>query len=1198
MIQNAKQNVKDELHQTKQSLNRDFLLSVSFSLREQGLSVVPVRANKHPAIDTWKQYQKRLMTDGELRRYFTASTQGIAIVCGQVSSGGLEVMDFDYKVPGKVTCAYNAFSDAVRRERPKLFDRLVINTTQNGGYHLLYICTETAILGNKPGLAKAEYQADGKTKTTTLIETKGEGGYAVAPPTPGYRTIQGSLTNIPTISADDRFYLEVTARQFNQVEHKEKVQPSAKLRMVRPDGEQKAGDLYNQTDEYRELLTRHKWTLEKAFGTQERWLRPGSDSDSSATFHTDIRLFNVFTPNAEPLEGGGSYDPFGLLAMLDYDGDHTAASRQLYTEHPEWQIPSNGYKPSRPEQAAGEAQLERMAGLHTETPKGLEMPADSRDGGVEETSGSQMTNVISDPPEPEQEAEPVASLDEAGKLAQMRQAMQDTDTGIVELMKWTPGSGKTHEAEAVAAEMDEGGQATIFAMQSNERAEQEAAAMMERFEYQAAIIKGRNDDNCTQYALAEALGKGGHSVRNSLCLHCPGRQECLESHYLGQFDGYRSGRTKVAFMPAESAVELLKDNKGTATLSADVLVFDEDPSRIAMQTHTLTAKQLDNINPSTEQVGAVVDLLSELVLSLRDGGQVLNDWLPLKDRIQSILKRFKRKGGYQAELAMDTERVLREVVGQINDNSRNLRSPGPEYLEQVEPRWLADIVSELKRLISADEPINVSLVVTAERLVFRHRRIIDPKAKMVVLDAYGRPELYRQVFKREVRVHQHQLEPNMKVWHVPMNTSRTSLKDDRPGRWTPTKWQQVVRNLTSLFEFEKMVIFVDGKETVTKIETAVESLGLSDKVTVDYFYRGRGSNKYQDYDAAVILGSAWPRSDVMVPETRALHRDGEYISDEVKSTNRRQFRDSRLQQFNESKQIDEIVQSVYRIRPATHQHRLGKKVVICTGFEVEGLTDQAEVIRLDSRSIKAEIRRSNLADSVSEYLSKYSYMTLAPGLNSKLAEMGGESQVGRRFAEFAYNNKSTEDNILLRSHCETSHSKGFSVSARTLDDDMDKLAKDGLVDKHRSTVVLDGQTYPAVVYGSLDAFKADIEQARAVLDGQKAPDISDVSSDLPDLFGLVAEDQHSLPVVVADDLRPLAVELFGGFADQLAGGTVSDVLKVMSSYEPAASQEDRRRATLLSCVVQDSVTSQPDHRWYEMTELLGAAEPLPLVAIN
>ena len=87
-------------------------------------------------------------------------------------------------------------------------------------------------------------------------------------------------------------------------------------------------------------------------------------------------------------------------------------------------------------------------------------------------------------------------------------------------------------------------------------------------------------------------------------------------------------------------------------------------------------------------------------------------------------------------------------------------------------------------------------------------------------------------------------------------------------------------------------------------------------------------------------------------------------------------------------------------------------------------------------------------------------------------------------------------------------------------------------------------------------------------------------------------------MVVADDLRSLAVELFGTFADQLAGGTVSDVLKAMSSYEPSANEDDRRRATFLSWVVQDSVTSHLDQRWYEMAELLGAAETLPLVASN
>ncbi|MDP6650843.1 MAG: hypothetical protein QGF90_01805, partial [Gammaproteobacteria bacterium] len=373
---------------------------------------------------------------------------------------------------------------------------------------------------------------------------------------------------VPTISADDRSYLMATASQFDQVAPKAERQPSLKLPKVRLNDQQKAGDFYNQTDEYRDLLVKYKWTLEKAFDTQERWRRPGSNSDSSATFHTDTRLFNVFSTNAGPLEAGGSYDPFGLLVRHEFDGDYTAATRHLYAEHPEWQRPPKGYRPSRQEQLAGDAQLERMAGLHTETPEDLEMPADSRDVGVEPTSESQrQIDEPSDTDLPGQLTIQTEEAETANTASLMHLAMQDTDTSTVELMRWTPGTGKTYAAEAVAVEMAKRGQATVFAMQSNERAEQEAAAMLERFGYQAAVIKGRNADNCAKYESAEALGKGGHSVRQSLCLHCPVRQECTESHYLSQFDDYQNGRKKVAFMPVESAVELLKDNKGNATLS-------------------------------------------------------------------------------------------------------------------------------------------------------------------------------------------------------------------------------------------------------------------------------------------------------------------------------------------------------------------------------------------------------------------------------------------------------------------------------------------------------------------------------------------------------------------------------------------------------------------------------------------------------
>jgi len=217
------------------------------------LSVLPVKTNKTPSVK-WSAYQNRIMTESELEQHFTDYTYGIAIVCGEVS-GHLLTFDFD-NGDGLATKRFDAWSDAVREDKPHLYVLLVINTTPNGGYHARLRCTDP--VGGNEKLAQSK-------EGLTLIETRGEGGYAVAPLTPGYELVQGSLTDLPTILANDLSYLVAAARQFNQSERKPKVQAKRTLK-VRHDGEQRAGDFYNQTDAYRDVLTRHKWTLGKAFG--------------------------------------------------------------------------------------------------------------------------------------------------------------------------------------------------------------------------------------------------------------------------------------------------------------------------------------------------------------------------------------------------------------------------------------------------------------------------------------------------------------------------------------------------------------------------------------------------------------------------------------------------------------------------------------------------------------------------------------------------------------------------------------------------------------------------------------------------------------------------------------------------------------------------------------------------------------------
>ena len=133
-----------------------------------GLSVIPIKpdGSKRPPIK-WKEYQSRHADDQELQEWFAAGRHGIAVICGQVS-GGLEVLDFDS------ADAWRVWSRLCEEEHPGLLARLPRVRTPAGGMHLYYRVDEPG--GNQ----KLAWDQDG----LDLIETRGEGGYVLAPGCP------------------------------------------------------------------------------------------------------------------------------------------------------------------------------------------------------------------------------------------------------------------------------------------------------------------------------------------------------------------------------------------------------------------------------------------------------------------------------------------------------------------------------------------------------------------------------------------------------------------------------------------------------------------------------------------------------------------------------------------------------------------------------------------------------------------------------------------------------------------------------------------------------------------------------------------------------------------------------------------------------------------------------------------------------
>jgi hypothetical protein len=320
-----------------------------------GLSVVAVACDgtKQPPLgQTWKHLQSKIAREPEIRRMF-AGKKGIGIICGRVS-GNLETLDID--------CAglVEPFESAVRELSPGLLERLsTVATPRNdwGGRHYRYRIAG-AVAGNTK-LAQSElrlqFNGDGTPEIDdrtgerrfapeTLIETRGEGGYAIAPGSPAechetglpYKLLDGpTLESIPLITAEEHEVLWQVAKSFNRyVDQREVTDCPAAARTG-----DSPGDAFNASVSWKEILVPARWTVDRVTGELTHWRRPGKSRGTSAT--TGVRssagteLLCVFSTNAYPLEGPtngrvcSSYSKFAAFTILNHAGDYSAAAKEL-----------------------------------------------------------------------------------------------------------------------------------------------------------------------------------------------------------------------------------------------------------------------------------------------------------------------------------------------------------------------------------------------------------------------------------------------------------------------------------------------------------------------------------------------------------------------------------------------------------------------------------------------------------------------------------------------------------------------------------------------------------------------------------------------------------------------------------------------------------------------------------------------------
>lgn len=298
-----------------------------------GLSLIPVKEMgdrpKTPCQTTWKPYQSVALTEGELyQAMIHYKTNSVAVVTGAVS-GNLEIIDVDTKYnPGFDAILFKEIKDVL----PHLWDKLRIHTTTSGGAHILYKIEGHAPEGNKKLADRHKTEEEiaespNKGKFQNFLESRGEGGYAVIPPSFGYKVMKDNP--IPVITWEERQSLWNICRSFNE-----------NIKVITPPKPTKSqSDFYslNPFEDYdnrcdpHELMLNNGWAYARENNRFIHFTRPGADKKAgeiSASFIREKCKFHIFTSSTQ-IENDKSYSPSTLLAEIQFNGDKSKTYKYL-----------------------------------------------------------------------------------------------------------------------------------------------------------------------------------------------------------------------------------------------------------------------------------------------------------------------------------------------------------------------------------------------------------------------------------------------------------------------------------------------------------------------------------------------------------------------------------------------------------------------------------------------------------------------------------------------------------------------------------------------------------------------------------------------------------------------------------------------------------------------------------------------------
>lgn len=328
---NGGENVATEVLNPPDTVTAGEIARAAIAYTKAGLSVVPILTNGSKAPDGhWKDYQGRIATKDELRGWFGAkdSAHGIGIVGGAVS-GNLEHLDIDRMD------AVLPFVEAIEDHGyAHLLLKFVIIDTPRGRRYMYRVAGK--VKGNTP----LAYHWENGVRTVA-IETRGEGGQAVMPPSPRachplhkpYMLVQGDICNPPTITADEYAMLHAMAMLVSERDPHET--PVSLARNFPTGTGRRPGDDFDEKtgpDDLAAMMERAGWSIVCHMRSGKITLRrPGKAAPgiSGTINYNGQGDFFCFSSNANPFGPMRGYTPFSCLAILEHGGSFVQAASDL-----------------------------------------------------------------------------------------------------------------------------------------------------------------------------------------------------------------------------------------------------------------------------------------------------------------------------------------------------------------------------------------------------------------------------------------------------------------------------------------------------------------------------------------------------------------------------------------------------------------------------------------------------------------------------------------------------------------------------------------------------------------------------------------------------------------------------------------------------------------------------------------------------